>query len=1285
MKRKSLSVLSALLVSMILHAGATEVHSVSAHQELVATRLLVKYKTEVAQKAGPVSFSMIAGIKAKDQKFLRSGVSVISLDDAVAAEVAFESLRQSDAVEYVEYDVPIRAAQTPNDANFSELWGMRNVGQAGGVVDIDINADIAWDHTTGGDVVVGVVDSGVDYTHPDLAANIWVNQAELNGETGVDDDNNGYIDDIHGIDTYNDDSDPMDDNNHGTHVSGTIAAVGNNEIGVTGVNWNAKIVPCKSLGRSGTGYISDAITCMDYFLALKESGVNIVVTNHSWVGPFVQAFNDITELHNDAGILAVAAAGNHGRLVDNPKHSQDVFPAALALPNVISVAAIDRSGQLAGFSNYGHASVHLGAPGVDILSTVVGGGYGQLDGTSMAAPHVSGVIALLNSAHPGIDHHQLKEFVFNTGKPLSSLADVTITGKMLRIEFDNDLDSMPNNWELMYGLNPESAVDKLQDPDGDGLVNHLEFKNNTNPMDSDTDEDGLFDGDEVLVYFSDPNNPDTDGDGLSDGDEVDSGSSPVSVDHDGDGLTDVQELALGTDPNETDSDGDGMADGWEFDHQLNPLEDDSLLDSDNDGYENILEYKAGTRPKDQNSAPSRGSFLWSAEFNDFVSEVALGINDELLVVERGGYLPQSQEWLPGYLVAVDQYGRQIWRRSLGNDPAGVAVHEISQPPLVTPEGDIYLTARSVVQKYDSQGQLIWQRYTVESGNCGVLARALNIDGGLVIMCGSGTTIAFDRDGVERWSASENHGYRSHVAVAGDGASYSAVYGSLVKRNLSGDVLWSTALGDSHTLYSPALSDNMIYVASQGFSVDPEDASASLFGIDYDGTIQWSVKLPEFPTQSPVVDEDGSLYITATNGVVYKYSAQGQPLWSRSLNVNNFRPHVLVDSNQGLYVITGFGNAALSYLGEQEAEFNWVYPFSAIGSSSSPVLLPGRDILVVPSRKQLLAIRHEGYGVAESDWPTYEGSFSRTNNTMVDVDGDLMDDNWELLAGLQVGLNDAVADLDGDGLVNLFEYRLGTIPDAVDSDGDTLSDGDEVTVFLTNPLESDSDHDGLSDSVEVAGNLSDPLQPDTDGDGLSDFEEVTVHQSNPRLEDTDGDTLSDFDEVEYFGSDPTQFDQPFADLDVVLVGNDGGLLKNGLISYRSVVRNRGAFPATNVVMTNTLPEGVAFESATSDLVDCDFTAPLLRCEADSVGVLDGYSVTVTVSTSITEKLPFYAAVEGEGPSDPDTSNNATQAEYGGCGCGETCASPSSAPDPTLPAIALLALGGVFRRQNRHEKV
>lgn len=339
-----------------------------------------------------------------------------------------QELRDTGLYEYVEPDWQVRALQIPTDSSFTngDLWGLRNTGQNGGVSGIDIDAVNAWGVNAGGSstVVVGVIDSGIRYTHQDLAGNMWVNPGETPGN-GIDDDSNGYIDDIHGINAINDSGDPMDDNDHGSHVAGTISATANDSGRHVGVAYNTKLMALKFLGANGFGSLSDAIECIDYAVA---EGVDIL--NNSWGGGgFSQALLDSIEAANAAGVLFVAAAGNSA--LDND--SLPAYPASYDVPNVISVAAIDRRGRLANFSNFGATSVDIGAPGVEILSctSASDSSYESFQGTSMASPHVAGVAALLLSQFPGASVAELRNRLLDTAEPLTSLEDRTLTGGMV--------------------------------------------------------------------------------------------------------------------------------------------------------------------------------------------------------------------------------------------------------------------------------------------------------------------------------------------------------------------------------------------------------------------------------------------------------------------------------------------------------------------------------------------------------------------------------------------------------------------------------------------------------------------------------------------------------------------------------------------------------------------------------------------------------------------------------------------------------------------------------------
>ncbi|MDB9541356.1 S8 family serine peptidase, partial [Anabaenopsis arnoldii] len=387
-------------------------------------RLIVKFNPEVTStQANEIKNSL--GV-LKTQNIRLTGAEIWQLSGTTSVETALSTYGRSQVFKYIEPDYIVTTAATiPNDPSFNLLWGLHNTGQTGGTPDVDIDAPEAWDIQTGNpDLVIGVIDTGVDYTHPDLVGNIWTNTGEIAGN-GIDDDGNGYIDDIRGWDFAYNDNNPMDVQGHGTHVSGTIAGKGNNAVGVTGVAWNAKIMPLKFLDDTGSGWTSDAILAVDYATA---QGVKL--TNNSWGGGgYSQALYDAIAAAGDAGSLFIAAAGNES----NNNDSSPSYPASYNLDNIISVASTTHTDGLSWFSNYGLTTVDLGAPGSDIYSTVPGNGYASYSGTSMASPHVAGAAALLWSENPTWTAEQVKDVLLQTVDPTETLNGITVSGGRLNV------------------------------------------------------------------------------------------------------------------------------------------------------------------------------------------------------------------------------------------------------------------------------------------------------------------------------------------------------------------------------------------------------------------------------------------------------------------------------------------------------------------------------------------------------------------------------------------------------------------------------------------------------------------------------------------------------------------------------------------------------------------------------------------------------------------------------------------------------------------------------------
>ncbi len=415
--KKLISLTVLVLIQTMIVAGQRQ------EKGVVADEVLVKFKKGVSSDL------------ARDINFREGGTVLEKLGDLgwqrirLRAGMNFDSARSryidSGQVESVQPNFYYHLLATPNDISFGSLYGMTK-----------ISAPQAWDLNTGSPaVVIANIDTGIKYTHEDLAANVWTNPGEINGN-GIDDDANGFVDDFYGYDFFFNDPDPLDENGHGTHTSGTMGAVGNNSIGVVGVNWNVRIMSIKIYDNDGLGTTSAMlINAYNYVRMMKERGVNIRVTNNSYGGcdeacGYDQATRDAIDALGNTGVLQVFSAGNDGRNID----TQPSFPASYVSPSIISVANSNSSDQRNGSSNYGPVSVDLAAPGTGILSTVnTASNYASFSGTSMSAPHVSGAAALLSAYNPNLSAASLKATLLNSVDVLAQWNGVVKTGGRLNV------------------------------------------------------------------------------------------------------------------------------------------------------------------------------------------------------------------------------------------------------------------------------------------------------------------------------------------------------------------------------------------------------------------------------------------------------------------------------------------------------------------------------------------------------------------------------------------------------------------------------------------------------------------------------------------------------------------------------------------------------------------------------------------------------------------------------------------------------------------------------------
>ena len=512
--------------------------------EHIGNQLMVKFADAVSEEMIQRAHAILGTRTLK--YYPLTGIYLIDVPENLSLKEGIEKLRKMNAIEFVEPNYKVQSAMTPNDPMFSQLWGMKNNSYSG----VDVGATEMWDVSTGSNkVVVAVIDTGIQYDHPDLEANMWINTKEI-PDNGIDDDNNGYVDDVYGYDFVNKDGDPMDDHSHGTHCAGTIGAVGNNGKGVAGVNWNVKLMALKVLAADGYGSSADTASAIEYAVAKGVDVISMSLGSYGYSAAELRALRQAQA----KGILVVAAAGNDA----NDNDILPNYPSNYELDNIIAVASMDEDGGPSYFTNYGKTSVDIAAPGRNILSTIPGSGYGTKSGTSMATPHVAGMAALLKAMYPKANYKSLRKAILNGyTKGSSDWKDMTVTGG--------------------YAYLPKAYAQLQKSSGGHGSASGLIacFRGNA-----------VFGGKALDLT------------------ETELGAAAAGIYGDAPTVSryaadwnSIGETALADYVNfNGDSDGDGMPNWYEVLVSHNPNEADGELDSDKDGLTNYFEYLAGTSP-----------------------------------------------------------------------------------------------------------------------------------------------------------------------------------------------------------------------------------------------------------------------------------------------------------------------------------------------------------------------------------------------------------------------------------------------------------------------------------------------------------------------------------------------------------------------------------------------------------------------------------------------------------------------------------------------------------------
>ncbi|MBX7137647.1 MAG: S8 family serine peptidase [Oligoflexia bacterium] len=431
-KQPHLTKLAGLAITLLLSSAAAADSLSCSSSQVLLYKAGAQFQPLAAQSVSQLSELELKPLGSSAVLAKIPGVAAASAQAGATADISYDAAKKlcarigkkAAAAGYqCEPDCRITVSRLPNDPYYSnkDIIGRGYPGDQKTAIK-SANSEAAWEIETGDNCespIVAVIDTGVNYNHPDLARNIWINEGEIAGNN-IDDDHDGYVDDVYGFDFYSFHSNPMDDQGHGTHVAGTIGAVGNNSTGVTGMIWNTKIMALKFLGSDGSGYVSGAVEAINFAVSHGAK-----VLNNSWGGGgYSSALAQAIATASAQGVLVVAAAGNDGANND----VTESYPANL--PGVLSVAAVDKKGNLASFSNYGASSVHIAAPGVSILSTYFSG-YAWLSGTSMATPHVSGAAALAWCKNPDLSADDLKAAILESGKQVKKFQGKLISGAML--------------------------------------------------------------------------------------------------------------------------------------------------------------------------------------------------------------------------------------------------------------------------------------------------------------------------------------------------------------------------------------------------------------------------------------------------------------------------------------------------------------------------------------------------------------------------------------------------------------------------------------------------------------------------------------------------------------------------------------------------------------------------------------------------------------------------------------------------------------------------------------